>query len=66
MIWLVAVLSLALIAALWVIRHLVRATRRLALVIHRQSVPSETSSTCVDRVSYTIRLYNTTTLGPIE
>lgn len=66
MIWLVALLALALVATLWVNRQLVRATRRLALALHRQSVPSETSSTCVDRVRYTIRLYNTTTLGPIE
>jgi len=65
-IWLVGILSLALCVALWVIARLSRTTKTLLRVVQGFAVESETSSTCVDRVSYTVRLHDTETLGPVE
>lgn len=63
---LVLVLVLAVLALLWLVRRLARrvyfAERQLLLTAQ----PTATSSTCVDRVSYTTPLPRTLSLGPVE
>ena len=60
------VLALAVLGLLWLVRRLARrvylAERMLLLTAH----PTATSSTCVDRVSYTTPLPRTLSLGPVE
>jgi hypothetical protein len=64
--WLVVILAVALCVSFLVIVRLSRATKALLKVIRGYAVQSETSSTCVDRVTYTVALHRTETLGPIE
>lgn len=50
----------------WMLRQMSRGTMRVLKVVRAYRVPGATYSTCVDRVSYTVPVPQTLSLGPVE
>jgi hypothetical protein len=59
-------LALAVLALLWLVRRLARRAYLAERMLFIASQPTQTSSTCVDRVSYTVPVPRTLSLGPVE
>lgn len=64
--WVVCIEGLVILWLAWMVWRLSTTVAILASMVHRYRIPSATSSTAADRVSYTTPLHKTESLGPIE